>query len=146
MRQSRDLMSLKIRAGNRESGLFKAAKMRSCVLLLVFLGLFASTAVSWASKAKDGDNVACPYMKQKYAEESGHKGLTACPLKDKCPLYAAVVHGEGDGSLDSLKTADVSWSLAAQSTIALFGGNGRMSPCQCLSVSARHSSRRATIR
>jgi hypothetical protein len=89
--------------------------MRSLVLLLFLLAFFTSSALSWGSKGKkEGD---CPYMQQKYREGANHERSGACPLKDKCPLYAAVVQGEPDISIDSLKTADVNWSQAAQSSI-----------------------------
>ena len=86
-------------------------------LLFAFL---ATSAFSWPSKDKSGKAVAeCPYMQQKYADDGpgvGHAALKACPLKDKCPLYAAVVHGEADISFDSLNAEGVNWSQAAQST------------------------------
>src|ERR1700724_778060 len=98
---------------------------------LLFLAVFASFVVSWPSDGKDGDSVGCPYMQRKYNDESGS---AACPLKDKCPLYAAVVQGEGDVSLDSLKAADGHWSLAAQSKSIFENVDVRMSPRTCLSV------------
>lgn len=88
------------------------AKMRGLISVL-FLSLFTSSVLSWGSKAKDGKAGECPYMQQKYAQEATPHAGTSCPLKDKCPLYAAVVHGESDIALDSL--SNINWSEAAQS-------------------------------
>jgi hypothetical protein len=85
-----------------------------CALLLVLFAVFTSSVVTWpSSKAKDADSETCPYMQQKYPHDDS--GPAACPLKDRCPLYAVVVRGEGDISLDSLKSADINWSQASQS-------------------------------
>lgn len=54
-------------------------------------------------------------MQQKYGHDATRQVSGSCPLKDKCPLYAAVVHGEGDVSMDSLRSVDMNWSQAAQS-------------------------------
>ena len=88
-------------------------------MAFLFFAFLASSAFSWPSKDKAGKVAECPYMQQKYVHEGsgvGHSGLKACPLKDKCPLYAAVVHGEADISFDSLNADGVNWSQAAQST------------------------------
>lgn len=87
-------------------------KMRGLISIL-FLSLFTSSVLSWGSKAKDGKAGECPYMQRKYAQEATTHAGTSCPLKDKCPLYAAVVHGESDIALDSLP--NINWSEAAQS-------------------------------
>jgi hypothetical protein len=89
--------------------------MRSFILILL-LSLFTSSVLSWASKENDGKASECPYMQQKYAQDASHAGAS-CPLKDKCPLYAAVVHGERDIALNSL--GNVNWFQAAQSVSSL---------------------------
>jgi len=58
-------------------------------------------------------------MQQKYGRDVSHESTGSCPLKDKCPLYAAVVQGAGDVSMGSLETANVNWSQAAQSIDAV---------------------------
>jgi hypothetical protein len=85
--------------------------MRSFILVLL-LSLLTSSVFSWGAKEKDGKASECPYMQRKYAPDASHAG-TSCPLKDKCPLYAAVVHGESGIALDSLE--NINWSQAAQS-------------------------------
>ena len=96
--------------------------MRRESLLFLFFVSFISSVLGWAHKAKDGSKAeGCPYMQQKYSGGSHRDAAVAgCPLKDKCPLYAAVVQGEGDVSFESLKTADINWSQAAQSIQLIF--------------------------
>jgi hypothetical protein len=91
-----------------------------CVIPFVLLIASLSYPVlSWESLAK-GEVKAegCPHLQKQYASIAGQENVSArCPLKDNCPLYAAVVGSTGD-SAEVIKSLDIDWSIAVESVFA----------------------------
>jgi len=88
--------------------------MRPARLLFLLLAPLASALQS--SVQDDGKIAGYPnvHSDNPAAAHDTPPTSRSCPLKDNCPLYAAVIR-EAHASIESLNAPDINWSIAAQS-------------------------------